>query len=56
MTQVTERLLKEMDEANAAFNAMVAALKSFERYVPRRLVTRLMDSGLEGDVPSAVTI
>jgi class 3 adenylate cyclase len=34
--------LRELDEAAAAFNAMVAGLRWFENYVPRTLVRRLL--------------
>ncbi|MBI4193880.1 MAG: adenylate/guanylate cyclase domain-containing protein [Betaproteobacteria bacterium] len=39
--------LREIDEASAAYNALTAAARWFETYVPRRLVTRLMAQGGE---------
>ena len=51
--------LRELDDANSAFNAMVEALRQFEAYVPRRLVERLMQRTGGGPIPSeerAVTI
>lgn len=38
-------LFRELDTAAKAFDAMLAGLKWFETYVPRRLVLRLMHSG-----------
>jgi len=38
-------LFRELDAAAKAFDAMLAGLKWFETYVPRRLVLRLMHSG-----------
>jgi adenylate cyclase len=38
-------LFRELNEAAVAFNAMVAALGSFETYVPRSLVRRLIRAG-----------
>ena len=35
--------LRELNEASDAFNRMTAGLRSFETYVPRQLVRRLMD-------------
>jgi adenylate cyclase len=36
--------ISELNEQAHAFNAMLGGLRSFERYVPRRLVTRLIAS------------
>lgn len=36
--------IAELDEQARAFNAMLGGLKSFERYVPRRLVSQLIAS------------
>jgi adenylate cyclase len=36
--------ISELDEQARAFNAMLGGLRSFERYVPRRLVSRLIAS------------
>ena len=44
--------LRELNEATGAFNAMVAGLRSFERYVPRTLVRRLIGAGDQGDMAS----
>ena len=35
--------LRELNEASDAFNRTTAGLRSFETYVPRQLVRRLMD-------------
>lgn len=37
--------LVEVDEANRAFNSMIGALRLFVRYVPRRLVERILSRG-----------
>lgn len=37
--------LRELDRAVQAFNGMTTALRLFARYVPRRLVERLLDGG-----------
>lgn len=37
--------IREIDDEAAAFNRMLAGLRSFETYVPRALVARLMQSG-----------
>ncbi len=37
--------LRELDRAIQAFNGMTTALRLFARYVPRRLVERLLDAG-----------
>lgn len=39
--------IAELDDAAVAMNRMVAALRVFARYVPRRLVERLLADGLE---------
>jgi adenylate cyclase len=41
--------ISELDEQAQAFNAMLGGLRSFERYVPRRLVSKLIasHSGIE---------
>jgi len=39
-----ESRISELDEQARAFNAMLGGLRSFERYVPRRLVSRLIAS------------
>lgn len=44
--------ISELDEQAKAFNAMLGGLKSFERYVPRRLVTRLIESHLGSELES----
>lgn len=44
--------LRELDEAAAAFNAMVAGLRWFENYVPRTLVRRLLADPAATDVAS----
>ena len=44
--------ISELDEQAKAFNAMLGGLKSFERYVPRRLVTRLIHSHLDSELRS----
>ena len=45
-------LFRELNEASSAFNAMVEGLKSFETYVPRSLVLRLMMRGGQTTIPS----
>jgi len=45
--------LRELDEAAAAFNAMVAGLRWFENYVPRTLVRRLLADPASGEIASA---
>lgn len=37
--------IKEMNDAGQALNAMIISLRSFETYVPRSLVRRLMRQG-----------
>ena len=44
--------VRELDQAAQAFNGMVAALRSFARYVPRELVRRLVRTG-EGQRPES---
>ncbi len=44
--------ISELDEQARAFNAMLGGLRSFERYVPRRLVSRLIASHLDEEVAS----
>lgn len=44
--------LRELDDQARAFNTMLASLRSFETYVPRRLVTRLIRAGGESGVTS----
>ncbi len=44
--------VRELDQAASAFNGMVAALRSFARYVPRELVRRLLRTG-EGQRPES---
>lgn len=49
----TRGLFREINQAAAAFNAMVLGLRSFETYVPRSLVRRIVRQ--HGDGPSAST-
>ncbi len=44
--------IKELNEQAEAFNTMLASLRSFETYVPRSLVRRLMRKGEQQEVPS----
>jgi len=44
--------VREIDQAARAFNGMVAALRSFARYVPRELVRHLIRTG-EGQYPES---
>ncbi len=44
--------ISELDEQARAFNAMLGGLRSFEHYVPRRLVSRLIASHLDEEVAS----
>jgi len=44
--------LKEIDDQAAAFNSMLGGLAAFERYVPKRLVRRLIELGVAGAVRS----
>lgn len=44
--------ITEMDEQARAFNAMLSGLRSFERYVPRRLVSQLIASHSGDEVGS----
>jgi class 3 adenylate cyclase len=43
---------RELDDAARAFNGMVAALRAFALYVPRRLVTTLIARGEVATLPS----
>jgi adenylate cyclase len=43
---------RELTEQASAFNTMVGALKAFERYVPKKLVTALMQKSLTLDTLS----
>jgi len=45
--------ISELDEQARAFNAMLGGLRSFERYVPRRLVSRLIAGHGDEAVASA---
>jgi len=45
-------MFRELNEAALAFNAMLQALKSFETYVPRSLVLRLMKLGERASIES----
>jgi adenylate cyclase len=38
--------LRELDDVNQAFNGSIGALNAFAKYVPRQLVTRLIDEGM----------
>ncbi|HSE79134.1 MAG TPA: adenylate/guanylate cyclase domain-containing protein [Alphaproteobacteria bacterium] len=44
--------LKEIDDQATAFNSMLGGLAQFERYVPKRLVRRLIELGVAGAVRS----
>jgi class 3 adenylate cyclase len=44
--------ISELDEQARAFNAMLSGLRSFERYVPRRLVSQLIASHADEEVAS----
>ncbi len=44
--------ISELDEQARAFNAMLSGLRSFERYVPRRLVSQLIASHSDDEVGS----
>ncbi|MGI9372628.1 MAG: adenylate/guanylate cyclase domain-containing protein [Hyphomicrobiales bacterium] len=37
--------IRELDEMSSSFNSMIGGLKRFERYVPRSLVTKLIERG-----------
>lgn len=52
--RVKPGLFRELNEAGQAFNAMVQGLRSFEAYVPRTLVSRLLRQNVNGAVPSEV--
>ena len=45
-------LFRELNEAADAFNAMISGLRSFETYVPRALVQRLVRQGNEAAIRS----
>lgn len=45
-------LIKEVDQANGAFNAMSGAMHWFETYLPKRLVQHLMADGSPEDILS----
>ena len=47
-------LLRELDEAIRAYNALIATLHWFETYVPRRLVKQLMAQGDQRDTTSFI--
>jgi adenylate cyclase len=38
--------LRELDDVNQAFNGSIGALNAFAKYVPRQLVTRLIEEGM----------
>ena len=44
--------IKELDDQARAFNTMLASLKSFETYVPRSLVMRLIQRGEDQEIVS----
>ena len=44
--------ISELNDQATAFNAMLAGLQSFSRYVPRRLVMRLIQSGAGDELES----
>ena len=44
--------IREIDEQARAFNAMLSGLRSFETYVPRALVTRMLRRGGEQELRS----
>ncbi|GHB22762.1 hypothetical protein GCM10007094_08720 [Pseudovibrio japonicus] len=48
LTALPRSRLKEVDEANQAFNSAGVALSAFSRYVPRDLVRVLLESEFEG--------
>ena len=52
VTPLPPSSVRELDQAAQAFNGMVAALRSFARYVPRELVRRLIRTG-EGQRPES---
>ncbi|MBF0194455.1 MAG: hypothetical protein HQL71_07830 [Magnetococcales bacterium] len=47
-----DSFFKELNEQAIAFNTMLEALRAFERYVPRKLVTALMQKNLVVDTLS----
>jgi adenylate cyclase len=44
--------IRELDDQALAFNRLLAALRWFEAYVPRKLVRQLAQAGLQGELPS----
>ncbi|MGH6949224.1 MAG: adenylate/guanylate cyclase domain-containing protein [Kiloniellales bacterium] len=48
VTPLPGSLLRELDAAASAHNAMLAGLRWFETYVPKRLIRRLMKGGEDG--------
>lgn len=49
---IPENIFRELNDTSVAFNQMVDGLKWFERYVPRKLVRRLLDIYSIGGVHS----
>jgi class 3 adenylate cyclase len=49
---LSKGIFRELNEAAAAFNTMVAGLRSFETYVPRFLVARLIEQHGGEDIQS----
>ena len=47
-TNLPDSLFRELNEQAQAFNAMLAGLRWFEAYVPKRLVRQLMHQGAVG--------
>jgi len=54
--QLRRSLLRELDDAARAFNAMLSGLRWFETYVPKPLVLRLMRRGSVVSVRRQVTV
>ncbi|MDX1574935.1 MAG: adenylate/guanylate cyclase domain-containing protein [Kiloniellales bacterium] len=52
VTPLPSSQISELDEQARAFNAMLSGLRSFERYVPRRLVSRLIASHANDEMAS----
>lgn len=48
MPELPDSRLRELSNAARAFNAMIAAMRWFETYVPKALVMRLMETGQAG--------
>ena len=48
--------IKELDEQAIAFNRMLSGLNTFERFVPRRLVQKLVDLGKEAEASEMRTV